>query len=420
MIFIFVYSLFVCGWVVERFMALVLKTSVGQPTGGSNPSPSATLFVLIMEDAIKWLRLARCRGFGSTVIRSAAELFGYNVDVLLENLPRIHSRSRSNKPINIPTIDEIAAEFERIVKFGGNVVSIADDNFPPLLKDLHNAPILLTYKGNVNLLKQKCLSIVGTRTPCLTSMQFAESLSGTLVKNGFVIASGLAQGIDTCAHKAAMVDGKTIGVIGSGISKVYPPENAKIFDKMMSDGGIVVSEFEFDASPIPSNFPQRNRIIAGISLGTIVVEARLKSGSLITANYAHSFNREVYAVPGFPTDMRYAGNNELIKKQVAKMIENADDVINDLSGGYGRVMEKSSGNNFADSTVFTLPNMEDLEELQVQIENLLSSVPISINELAMVLGAENVQYIRVILLEMQMSGKADRTIDGKYIAILSH
>jgi len=217
---------------------------------------------------------------------------------------------------------------DRIREDGFEVLCIEDEEYPLLLQTIPNAPYLLYYRGEANILNQFCLAIVGARAATLYGKNSALKLGEELAARGIAITSGLARGIDTEAHRGALnVGGKTIAVLGSGLNVIYPRENTRLFNEI-AESGIVISEFPLDTHPEPGNFPMRNRIISGLSRGVVVVEAREKSGALITADFALEQGRDVFALPGPVTSKTSIGPNRLIQ-QGAKLIITVQDILED-------------------------------------------------------------------------------------------
>ena len=204
-----------------------------------------------------------------------------------------------------------------------------EPEYPRTLLEIYDPPVLLYVRGDVSVLNHPCISIVGTRRPTLYGTQMAERLGREIAARGVVVASGMARGIDAIAHQGTMaVNGRAIGVLGTGVDVCYPKENKKLYEKVLERGALI-SEFPLGTHPAPENFPVRNRIVAGLPLGVVVVEGAQYSGSLITARLAMEFGREVFAVPGNVTQPVSFAPNQLIK-QGAKLVTNGDDVIEEL------------------------------------------------------------------------------------------
>lgn len=278
------------------------------------------------EELINWLRLARTQNVGKVTFFNLIKIFG-SAGNALQNIEEYSLRGGREKPIKVCSSVDAEKELELCNKIGAQIIIFDDELYPKLLKEIPDAPPIITVLGDVTLLDRNVLAIVGPRNASMNGCKFAGNIAKELGVHGFVIASGLARGIDTAAHNASINSG-TIAVIGGGIDNIYPPENKKLYHEI-AEKGLIISENYFGAKPLASSFPQRNRIISGISLGTIVVEATLKSGTLITAACALEQNREVFAVPGSPFDPRCHGTNRLIKEG-AKLIESASDVMSEL------------------------------------------------------------------------------------------
>jgi len=217
----------------------------------------------------------------------------------------------------------------RLRELGVQIVGYPDANYPSLLREIHNPPAVLYVKGNLISEDRIAVALVGSRYPSAYGMKTAHRFSYELAEAGVTIVSGMARGVDAEAHRGALkARGRTIAVLGSGINVVYPRENQKLYDEI-SEQGAVVSELPLDAKPLAFNFPMRNRIIAGMSLGVLVVEAHSKSGSLITSSLATEEGREVYAIPGPVDAVQSRGTNTLIQ-QGAKLVQSSEDILSDL------------------------------------------------------------------------------------------
>ena len=208
-------------------------------------------------------------------------------------------------------------------------INKTNSEYPTLLKEIFNPPRELFIKGSIILEDACAIAIVGTRTPTAYGIKQCEKISCELAKKGITIVSGMARGIDSVAHKSAIkAGGRTIAILGSGLNRIYPPENKKLYEDI-SKNGAVISEFAPNTPPMPYNFPKRNRIISGMAIGVVVVEAAVRSGSLITANFALEQGRDVFAMPGNINSPRSNGTNALIKDG-AKLVEDVSDVLNEF------------------------------------------------------------------------------------------
>lgn len=270
--------------------------------------------------------------------------------------------------------DELSREMRRMEKTGVRPVSIFDGDYPANLKTIYSPPILLYVKGEIKPEDADAIAIVGTRHPSYYGLSTCEKLAEELASKGVTIISGMARGIDTMAHRGAIKAGRTIAVLGSGFNCMYPLENIKLA-KEICEKGAVVSEFPMNTPPYRFNFPIRNRVICGLSLGVLVVEASERSGSLITANFALDENRELFAVPA-QVSARSAGSNNLIK-QGAKLVEDVEDIIeeieNKLNYKYLRRKEREESNKAAKSI---------LTADEKRIKDFLSYEPLYIDELS--------------------------------------
>lgn len=295
-----------------------------------------------------WLALKRAPNIGNIYIRRLVEHFGSARQVFSAGNQAL-GESNVLGPSNQEALtrftesfsdwDVIDRELERADRLGVSLLTLSDDAYPDLLKNIADPPILLYVKGSLRKDDSRAVAVVGSRYPTGYGFRQAERLAGSLASNGITIVSGMARGIDSASHKAALkAGGRTIAVLGSGIDVIYPPENKGVF-KEITASGAVISEFEFGTSPERKNFPRRNRVISGISLGTIVVEASMGSGSLITARSALDQGREVFAVPGSVSSPASKGAHSLLK-QGARLVESAADVLGELSGVLGGLLKE--------------------------------------------------------------------------------
>jgi len=283
--------------------------------------------------------------------------------------------------------DKIEQEIRRAEKLNCAILHWHDPYYPRLLKEIANPPSILYVRGKKEILNQRCLAIVGTRHPTIQGQKNAEYFSRQLAELGFCIVSGLAMGIDGIAHQNALAYG-TIGVVATGLDQTYPVRHTKLAEQMVEHGA-VISEFPFNTPPKAEHFPRRNRIISGLSLGIIIIEAALKSGSLITARYAAEQNREVFAIPGSIHNKFSQGCHELIR-QGAKLTEHVNHVLEEF-GITASYEEKPSSQ-------LTTP----LEKPLMDLLTLISEYPISMDELIERTGL-SVHILSQYLLELELS-----------------
>lgn len=279
------------------------------------------------EQKLDWLQLIRSTQIGPKIFHKLINKYG-GAGNAIAALPDFIAQT-NNKKIQLASRDSILYEWEKVHKFGATIIALGEDDYPEALKYSSNPPPLLTVIGDVSQLRRPALSIVGTRNCSALGLKLTQKLAADVGAEGFTIVSGFARGIDTKAHIAALKTG-TIACLAGGINIIYPPENERLYADFLQNKGLFVTEMPFNLTPKAVHFPRRNRIIAGISHATLVIEAAIKSGSLITANMALDLGREVLAVPGNPLDPRAAGPNSLIKDK-AVLVRHKDDILDALA-----------------------------------------------------------------------------------------
>lgn len=288
-----------------------------------------------LDAAAPWLALARVRGLGPATFKKLADFFGDPTRALsapAETLARIPGVDRPvvDGLLRFAAWDEVRKDLDRVAALGVAIVPYSSDLYPVRLKAIADPPPFLYVKGALAGADERAVAIVGTRAASDYGLGLTRDLGRGLAALGFTIVSGMARGIDAAAHEAALeAGGRTIAVLGSGIDVVYPPEHDKLYQRIARQGA-VVSEFPLGTAPLAYNFPARNRIISGLALGVVVVEATEKSGSLITAAQALEQGREVFAVPGAAGSSRSRGPHRLIR-QGAKLVERVEDVIEEIA-----------------------------------------------------------------------------------------
>ena len=261
---------------------------------------------------LDWLRLIRSENIGPRTFRELINRHG-GAAAALEALPGLAARSLKGRAIRIADRDEALREIEASRAMGVRFVVMSDADYPPLLRAIGDAPPLLMIRGDATLLARPCVAIVGSRNASASGLSFAERLARGLAREDYVVVSGLARGVDTAAHNAT-IDTGAIAVLAGGHARPYPSENVALLEKIVESGGAVISEMPLEWEPRGRDFPRRNRLVSGLSLGVVVVEAARRSGSLITARFAAEQGREVFAVPGSPLDPRAEGTNDLLRE----------------------------------------------------------------------------------------------------------
>jgi DNA processing protein len=262
--------------------------------------------ILSHSERRDWLRLAKSENVGPASFRMLMARFG-SAEQALEALPDLSRRGGLRREIRIYGRDEAERDLDRVADLGARFVALNEADYPTLLRHIDQAPPLLCIKGNPELFAKPAVAVVGTRNASALGRKFARELSSAVGRAGLLVVSGLARGIDTVAHEASLDTG-TVAVLAGGIDVVYPPENEALY-REIAERGVLVSEMTPGSVPRAESFPRRNRLISGLSLGVLVVEAALRSGSLITARLAAEQGREVFAVPGSPLDPRCSGTN---------------------------------------------------------------------------------------------------------------
>jgi DNA processing protein len=285
-------------------------------------------------DLADWIALNMVRGIGPRTANQLLKQFGSPAQIFAASRLALETIGLNPETIRELHDSEIlakaGAEIERLEKLGIGIVTIEDEGYPPLLKEIHDPPIALYLRGNLlKASRQPCLAVVGSRRSSTYGINAAISLSRELAEHGLTIVSGMARGIDAAAHRGALEGGgMTIAVVGTGLESTYPREHKNLEDEIVANGALV-SEFPLGTPPLPQNFPYRNRVLSGLSLGVLIVEAAEHSGSLITARLAGEQGREVFAVPGNITSQTSFGPNYLIKDG-AKLVQHWRDVVDEL------------------------------------------------------------------------------------------
>ncbi len=357
-------------------------------------------------EKLAWFRLARTENVGPVTFHRLLERYG-TASKALEALPELAARGGRKKPLTVPPLAAIEREYESLGKIGGDVITAAEDSYPLPLAATEDAPPVISVLGNAALLKKTGIGIVGARNASLNGRKFAETLARDLGTAGHAIVSGLARGVDTAAHQGSLETG-TVAVVAGGIDVVYPPENQSLYERIR-ERGCVVAESPLGVAPVAQSFPRRNRIISGLSAGIVVVEATLRSGSLITARLAAEQGRDVYAVPGHPLDPRAEGPNTLIRDG-ATLVRNATDILEHLSGftgGNSYHMSDSGRNLYKGENITHVPTDADASGAHEQVRTCLSLTPVSIDDIVRTTGL-GVPAVLGALLEMELAGAVTR------------
>lgn len=362
---------------------------------------------LAREEAFARIRLLRSPNVGPVSYAHLLHRFG-TAHAALAALPELVGRG--GKPYRPAPSDLIEREIDAVRKLGARYLFHDMPGYPHALAQIENPPPILTVKGDGALLERPSVAIVGARNASAGAVKLARQFGSALAEAGYAVVSGLARGIDSAAHAGALAGmdrgGGTIGVIASGIDIAYPPENAQLQEDVATRG-LLIAEMPPGTQPLARHFPWRNRIIAGLGTGTVVVEAAPKSGSLITARLAGEAGREVMAIPGSPLDSRSQGCNQLIREG-AVLVQSADDVIELLAGFNG-----TPHSTFRDGESVRFAHAAPEEEVpSTEIAALLSLAPVAVDEIVRQSGA-GAGAVQMALIELELAGLLVRHAGGR-------
>lgn len=354
---------------------------------------------------VHWLRLIRTENVGPATFRDLINRFG-SAETALQMLPELVMSGGAVRLPRIPSQAEVEAEIAAAQKIGARHVAIGEPDYPPMLRRMEQPPPIVAVKGEAKVFTLPAIAVVGARNASLNGVRFARKLAGEIGREGYSIISGLARGIDTAAHQGGLSTG-TVAVFAGGLDNPYPPENIDLAREISESGGAIISEMPFGWEPRAKDFPRRNRLIAGLSLGLLVVEAAERSGSLISARLAGEMGRLVFAVPGSPLDPRAAGSNKLLKDG-AILVTEARDVIDHivpLTGG--PVGERPVLEEPPDFSATPPPGDDD----RAVVLEALGPTPTGIDEIIRHTGLHPAQVF-MILLELDLAGRLERHAGG--------
>ncbi len=365
------------------------------------------------------LRLIRTESVGPQTYRRLMERFA-TASAALEALPSLARQGGRSAPLAIPTISAIERELADVARAGARLMMLGDADYPPYLAQLHDAPAVLALKGDAALLKSRAIAVVGARNASANGRRIAEDLAAGLAKAGIVVVSGLARGIDTEAHQGAMRTGRTIAAIAGGIDMIYPPENAAL-QEQIGRAHLLMAEAPIGTAPLARHFPKRNRIIAGLVSGIVVVEAAVKSGTMLTARLGVEAGREIFAVPGSPLDERCRGCNDLIR-QGAHLTETIADIFTNLPDQPGKSMAFSviQGGGLAEPVSAWQDAQADqagLTRARRVITSLLGPTALPVDEIARHCQC-SAAILATVLMELEIAGRIT-FLPGNRVALLS-
>jgi len=355
------------------------------------------------EERLDWLRLLRTENVGPLTFHQLLQRFGSAAGAL-EELPRATARGGRQRPVEVGTRSAAERELADLAKIGARLIAWGEPEYPGALAALEDAPLLLSVRGNIALLERRAIAVVGARNASANGKRFAREIAGELGREGLLIVSGLARGIDAAAHEGALATG-TLAVVAGGIDVVYPEENRGLYDAII-EHGVAVAELPVGTEPKAKHFPRRNRIISGTALGVVVIEAALKSGSLITARFALEQGREVLAVPGSPLDPRCRGTNDLIRRG-ATLVESAEDVFGALAGQLSTPAQQYRAGPRRDPASHGFAEEKDADRDRTRLLEALGPSPVPVDELVRQCQL-SAAIVATLLLELELAGRLER------------
>lgn len=374
------------------------------------PTDSARRKGIALSDRqrIAWLRLIRSDNVGPSTFRDLINHFG-SAEAALSALPDLSRRGGAERAIRIASVDDAERELTQLARIGGRIVGIGEPDYPAALRQIDAAPPILSVKGDATAAARPSVGIVGSRNASISGAKFAAMIARDCGRAGYTVTSGLARGIDAAAHRASLETG-TIAVLAGGLDQPYPPDNLGLLQEITEGRGLAVTEMPLGWEPRARDFPRRNRLIAGISLGVVVIEAAERSGSLITARMAAEFGRLVFAVPGSPLDPRCHGTNALLK-QGATVTTGSADVLEALAP-------------LSELDLFTPPMVDEPDESDVnapvpppdaseraRITGALGPTPVEIDDIIRHTELP-ASTIYMVLLELDLAGRLHRHPGG--------
>ncbi|WP_455475108.1 DNA-processing protein DprA [Bartonella sp. B30(2025)] len=383
--------------------------------------------LLTDRQRLNWLRLMRSENIGAVSFRNLIDHYK-SAENALEALPELSRKGGLGRPIKVATLEDAEKEMQEAERLNVRFVGIGEPDYPAFLKVTESSPPLIAIKGDCSIFQKPSVGIVGSRNASAAGKKLTAQFAHFLGNAGFTIISGLARGIDSVAHQSSLQTG-TVAVMAGGINHIYPPENQKLYENIINNGGAIISEMPISWKPRAPDFPRRNRIIAGLSLGLLVAEAALRSGSLITARQAAELGRLVFALPNSPLDPRSIGTNNLIKNG-ALLTTHPSDIVETLT-------PLTQNTRDFQLDFFKKPNFSQFQELsqsplypknntppppgndeeRAAVLSSLSTTPIDLDTLSSHSGV-SLQNLYLLLVELDLAGKLIRHAGG-YVSLLN-
>jgi DNA processing protein len=362
-------------------------------------------------ERLDWLRLIRTENVGPVTFARLMERFDTPGQAILA-LPDLAKRGGRKAPLRIASRAEAEREVAALTKFGARLIASCEPDYPPTLAAIDDAPPLISVIGHPHLLRKRAVAMVGARNASVNGKRFAEMLARDLGAAGYVVVSGLARGIDASAHTGALASG-TIAVVAGGLDVVYPEENRSLQERI-AEQGLVVAECPIGTQPLARHFPRRNRIISGLALGVVVIEATLKSGSLITARVAGDQGREVFAVPGSPFDSRSHGPNQLLRDG-ATVTERVEDIVRALESVDPPPLREPTRDLFSANRDIQVDEAT-VREIGERLMESLSHTPVPVDEL--IRGCQlSASVVRIVLTELALAGRVQE-LSGNQVVLI--
>jgi DNA processing protein len=360
-------------------------------------------------ERLAWLRLIRSENIGPVTFRELIRRFG-TADAALAAVPEL--AQRGGRRIRIASLAEAEREVAAVAAAGARLIAIGEPEYPEWLGHIDDAPPLLARRGDPACLARPMVSIVGSRNASVAGRKFAMLIAAGLGERGYVVASGLARGIDAAAHEAALPTG-TVAVYAGGLDRLFPLENADLASRIIADGGAHISEMPMGWEPRARDFPRRNRIVAGLALGVVIVEAARQSGSLITARLAAEQGRLVFAVPGSPLDPRATGTNQLIRDG-AHIVTEVEDIVSTLSPMLGHAPAPSRPGAAEGDEIAGEADDAD----RTTLIEALGPTPIAIDDIIRFTGLRPA-LVHLLLVELTLAGRIERH-PGQRVSVVSY
>lgn len=356
---------------------------------------------LAEDQRLAWLRLIRSENIGAITFIELIKRYG-TASRALDALPELSARFQG-RPIRIFPPEAAEAELERIQSLGAILLCLGEPDYPTALRAVEAPPPVLTVLGNAEILTRNFIALVGSRNASLAGIKLTRTLALEIGQAGFATASGMARGIDSAVHEATLATG-TAAVFAGGIDHIYPRENTKLARAIVEQRGALITEMPLGWQPTAKDFPRRNRIVAGLALGLVVVEAARRSGSLISARLANEMGRLVFAVPGSPLDPRSEGTNHLIQ-QGAQLVTSSTDILRAVSPLVGDGGQASY--SLEDEAKMPPENEEPDDSDRAKVVGILDHTPVYVDEIIRHTGMEAAK-VQMIILELDLAGRIER------------